>query len=205
MNCADIQKSIGCYRDAGGITIGTVEIHTEYRRNAAGNPVVHAVRYTNADGVPILLGVGETVTPGACVVQTSTRPVCATMVNTEVWNVEERIDEIGNITYWDVDVSPMVDVTANVASVLNGGECPCTAVAAPIDTPLATTFQRLAVPYTVVTGYKSVSVTAISSDVTIDAVPVPASFNWSVDSSSGERFSDTVAITGTDYIVTEVR
>jgi len=142
MNCADIQKSIGCYRDAGGITIGTVEIHTEYRRNAAGNTVVHAVRYTDAAGVPILLGVGETVTPGACA--------------------------IGEVS-------------------------------------LTQTVQRLAAPYTVVTGYKSVSVTAISSNVTIDGVAIPANFTWSVDSSSGERFSDTVAITGTDYIVTEVR
>jgi hypothetical protein len=57
----------------------------------------------------------------------------------------------------------------------------------------------------IASGYKSVSVTAISADCTIEGQTIPQAFNWSVNSSTNERFTDTVAITGTDYIVTEVR
>ena len=57
----------------------------------------------------------------------------------------------------------------------------------------------------VATGYKSASVTALSADVTIDGVPVPEGFSWSVDSSRLERFADIVTVTGTKYILTEVR
>lgn len=73
------------------------------------------------------------------------------------------------------------------------------------DVGLTKLMQRLSASYTVATLYKSVSVTAISSDVTVDGVPVPATFNWSVDSSSKERYTDTVTVNGSDYIITEVR
>lgn len=78
----------------------------------------------------------------------------------------------------------------------------------PVVTPvvgLTKTVQRTSGTYTVATNYKSVSVTAISSDVTIDSVSVPANFTWSVDSSSGETYTDTVIVNGSDYIITEVR
>jgi len=76
---------------------------------------------------------------------------------------------------------------------------------APVELPLTKTVQRLNIPYTVATNYKSASVTAFSDDVTIDSVPIPENFSWSVDSSHMERFADTVDVTGTDYIITEVR
>lgn len=72
-------------------------------------------------------------------------------------------------------------------------------------TNLTKTVQRLAAPYVVVTNYSSATITSISADVTIDGVSIPAGFTWSVDSSTNQIFTDTVSITGTDYIVTEVR
>lgn len=78
----------------------------------------------------------------------------------------------------------------------------------PVVTPvvgLTKTVQRTSGTYTVATNYKSVSVTAFSSDVTIDGAPVPMGFPWGVDSSSNERYTDTVTVTGTDYLITEVR
>lgn len=76
---------------------------------------------------------------------------------------------------------------------------------APVELPLTKTVQRLNIPYTVATNYKSASVTALSGDVTIDGEPVPQNFSWSVDSSHMERFADTVDVAGSDYIITEVR
>jgi hypothetical protein len=75
----------------------------------------------------------------------------------------------------------------------------------PVEVQLVKTVTDGAGTITVATGYKSASVTAISGDVTIDSVPVPEGFSWSVDSSSLERYSDTVTVTGTKYILTEVR
>jgi hypothetical protein len=60
--------------------------------------------------------------------------------------------------------------------------------------------------YTVPAGYKSVSITSLTSGVTIDGVTIPSQFTWSVSSSHNERYSDTVLIGATgSYIVTEVR
>jgi hypothetical protein len=78
-------------------------------------------------------------------------------------------------------------------------------VGAVVPTTLTKTIKRLGVQYTVAAGYKSLSITALSSSVTIDTVPIPNGFTWSVDGSDGEVFLATVALAGSDYIVTEVR
>jgi hypothetical protein len=66
MNCTDLEKTIGCLKDGAGTPIRSVEIHTEYGKNATGGTIVVATRYTDAAGVPITLAAGETVTPGEC-------------------------------------------------------------------------------------------------------------------------------------------
>lgn len=54
-------------------------------------------------------------------------------------------------------------------------------------------------------NYRSLSVTAFSDDVTIDGQAIPSGFTWSIDSNRFEQFVNDTAVTGTDYIVTEVR
>ncbi len=65
--------------------------------------------------------------------------------------------------------------------------------------------QRLSSPYSVIAPYNSVTVTAISADVVVNGVSIPSSFTWSVDSEEYEQFVNQVDISGSDYIVTEVR
>jgi hypothetical protein len=58
------------------------------------------------------------------------RPVCVKMnVTGERWNVIERVttSECGLVTlqYLDPDQSPMKDITADVGTYLNSGDCDC--------------------------------------------------------------------------------
>jgi len=53
------------------------------------------------------------------------RPICALMQNGETWNLIERLSSAGVVTYFDPDSSPMANVTAQYASIKNGGRCPC--------------------------------------------------------------------------------
>lgn len=92
MKCADIEKEVGCRRDALGAAVGNVFVHTEYRRNAAGETVVYKVRYTDSVGAPITLGAGETVTPGGCA-------ACTNQV-TEVL-VHYPVSTVGLPPVWD--------------------------------------------------------------------------------------------------------
>lgn len=64
--CRDIEPVLGCASD--GATFTPVLIHFEYRAAASGATVVHAIRYTNADGTVYTPPPGFIVTPGACVV-----------------------------------------------------------------------------------------------------------------------------------------
>lgn len=66
MKCNQMQATLGCRLDSAGVPLGAVIIHTEYRKNAAGNIIVHATRYTDSANVPITLGVGEVVVAGEC-------------------------------------------------------------------------------------------------------------------------------------------
>jgi hypothetical protein len=65
MNCSEIAVANGCMTNAAGIKTG-VNIHYEYALNAAGETIVYKTRYTDAAGVPIVLGAGESVAPGPC-------------------------------------------------------------------------------------------------------------------------------------------
>jgi len=85
-----------------------------------------------------------------------------------------------------------------VGETVTPGDCPTSIL-------LAHLFQRLTGPYTVAALFRSVTITAVSADVTINGLPVPQFFTWSIDSDDGERYANTVLVTGTDYIITEVR
>ena len=64
--CRDFSTAVVCYTNGAGVR-QTLTAHYEYRANALGNSVVHAVRYTDAAGLPIDTAAG-TVTVGSCAV-----------------------------------------------------------------------------------------------------------------------------------------
>lgn len=65
--CLKHSTVVGCWNKADN-TKENVVIHYTYATNASGVEILKAIRYTISDGTPITLGVGDTVTPGACVV-----------------------------------------------------------------------------------------------------------------------------------------
>ena len=67
--CLKHSTVVGCWNKADN-TKENVVIHYTYATNASGVEILKAIRYTISDGTPITLGVGDTVTPGACVVPT---------------------------------------------------------------------------------------------------------------------------------------
>jgi hypothetical protein len=201
MTCLSYSAINGCHNGQ------PIVIHHGY--DGQGLP---AVWYADNAGNVVATATPANVTIGACAGATE-RNVCVTMAVVspatvgEKWNVQQRIAVDGTISYWNMDVAVPVDVTAQVASFNSDGKCPCetTGVGAVVPTTLTKTIKRLGVQYTVAAGYKSLSITALSSSVTIDTVPIPNGFTWSVDGSDGEVFLATVALAGSDYIVTEVR
>lgn len=65
--CLKHSTVVGCWNKADN-TKENVVIHYTYATNTGGVEILKAIRYTISDGTPIALGVGDTVTPGACVV-----------------------------------------------------------------------------------------------------------------------------------------
>ena len=63
--CSELQTIVGCQTSAAGVKTNIV-IHYEYRVSATDARTLHATRYTNAAGVPIVPGATDTVTPGQC-------------------------------------------------------------------------------------------------------------------------------------------
>jgi hypothetical protein len=63
--CRYISSIVGCSSD--GLTNVAVIIHYEYGVASNGNTLVHAVRYTKADGTIYVPPAGYTINPGACV------------------------------------------------------------------------------------------------------------------------------------------
>jgi hypothetical protein len=63
--CLKHSTVVGCWNKADN-TKENVVIHYTYATNASGVEILKAIRYTISDGTPIALGVGDTVTPGAC-------------------------------------------------------------------------------------------------------------------------------------------
>jgi hypothetical protein len=201
MTCLSYSAIDGCHNGQ------PIVIHHGY--DGQGLP---AVWYADNAGNVVATATPANVTIGACVGVTK-RNVCVTMAVVspatvgETWNVEQRIAVDGAISYWNMDLAVPVDVTAQVASFNSDGKCPCetTGVGAVVPTTVTKTIKRLSTPYTVVTGYKSLSITALSSNVTIDTVPIPNGFIWEVSGNKDEVFLAAVAVAGSDYIVTEVR
>jgi hypothetical protein len=62
--CRETTSVIGC--SSNGLLRVPVVIHYEYGVAANGNTLVHAIRYTNADGTIYVPPAGYTITPGAC-------------------------------------------------------------------------------------------------------------------------------------------
>jgi hypothetical protein len=69
MICADIETQIGCWAKPDG-TRTNVVIHYDYGSNAAGQTILRATRYTDAEGVIVVPDptAGETVVPGVCMI-----------------------------------------------------------------------------------------------------------------------------------------
>lgn len=58
---------------------------------------------------------------------------------------------------------------------------------------------------TFIAPYHSLTVTALSNDVTIDGVNIPQGLTWSVDSNKGEQFANDTIVDGTQFITTIVK
>ena len=65
MDCKHLAPVIGCLRREVG-PAEQVIVHYEYRTNAVGNAVMHAVRVTNALGIAIVVGPNDVVDVGFC-------------------------------------------------------------------------------------------------------------------------------------------
>lgn len=65
LDCRQLEAVPGCRGFPDGSTQPVV-IHYEYGKAVGGGVILVATRYTDAAGVPIVLGPGESVTPGEC-------------------------------------------------------------------------------------------------------------------------------------------
>ena len=200
----------------GSVSISPVHSY-DYSLVADGSYIISA-RVVDSNGASLIQAVAVTVTGGVPVL--GTLPAAKTTTyDVQVAKVFRSFDGSGTVL-WTVDengvaFTPGVGQTIVPCDSCGCNEKPCESFCfsskptngtsvAPV-TNLTKTVQRLAAPYVVVTNYSSATITSISADVTIDGVSIPAGFTWSVDSSTNQIFTDTVSITGTDYIVTEVR
>ena len=127
MECKPIETREGCYTSAVGVTPQTIFIRTEYGVNAAGNPIIVAVRYTDSAGVIIPAATAANVKPGACCcnvepdVTQLIQPLVAgnnvitTPLGTPVYEVEVRNNANGNIITAAVVAQTTTSFTINVA------------------------------------------------------------------------------------------
>jgi hypothetical protein len=63
--CSEMEAIVGCLTTVAGVKTD-VTIHYEYRVASNGNRTLHATRYTNAAGVPVVPAGTDVITPGAC-------------------------------------------------------------------------------------------------------------------------------------------
>jgi hypothetical protein len=136
MNCAALGQVLGCRRFPSGAT-ETVIIHSEYRTAANGETVLYKTRYTSAAGVPIALGAGEVVEPGAC-------PVVPAGVKVETYGfnyaspaLAADYDPNGNGPIW---TPPGVDLQSVTVVVRKAGTKPGGPDRVRVDTPLGKYF-----------------------------------------------------------------
>jgi hypothetical protein len=109
MDCKELSAVAGCLSVAG-VPNRSVTIHYEYGLSATGYAALLAVRYTEANGVPIALAAGETVTPGACPVAAPDiewEKMCDVLANGTVVEFYHRI-----VTTFDAAAVPTSVVTA---------------------------------------------------------------------------------------------
>ena len=93
-------------------------------------------------------------------------------------------------------VTQLTNANTTLTSILNG----LTGVQG-----LITSRSRTTGVNTYTAPFRSISITAISNDVTIDGQSVPKGFSESVESNEKEQHTVNVTVTGTDYYVTLVR
>jgi hypothetical protein len=127
MDCKTIETREGCYTSAPSATPKTIFIRTQYGVNAAQNPIIVAVRYTDSAGEIIPAANASNVKPGACcctvepdVVQViqpllAGNNVISTPTGTAVYEVEVRNHANGNIITAAVVAQTATSFTVNVA------------------------------------------------------------------------------------------
>ncbi len=64
-SCLKHSAVVGCWNKANA-TKESVVIHYTYGVNSSGVEILKATRYTNSNGVPLSIPVGDTVSAGAC-------------------------------------------------------------------------------------------------------------------------------------------
>lgn len=70
MKCNQLAPVQGCLRRESGPP-ESVLIHYEYRNNADGNAIMHAIRVTDALGVPVIMAGTDVLSVGVCGVDDS--------------------------------------------------------------------------------------------------------------------------------------
>jgi hypothetical protein len=109
MNCKELTAVPGCLSVAG-VPNRSVTIHYEYGPAVSGLAQLIATRYTEADGTPIALAAGETVSPGACAVAAPDiewEKMCDVQADGSVVEFYHRI-----VTVFDAAAVPTSVVTA---------------------------------------------------------------------------------------------
>lgn len=102
----EIETVAGCRRDANDVPLESVTIHYEYGRAAGGATILVSTRYTNADGVAISLGGGETVSVGVCeIIPLDASKEFAVQLSPSVPTISIDPGMLGDVQYDSVSIS----------------------------------------------------------------------------------------------------
>ena len=113
MKCNQLAPVQGCLLRVSGVH-ENVLIHYEYRNDVDGAAVLHAVRVTDALGVVLTVGVTDTLTPGACVIETQTKAITVQGGNFASGSQAANYDPDGNGDTWTAPVSGLQSFTVIV-------------------------------------------------------------------------------------------
>lgn len=117
--CSEVSTVIGCQTTTAGVQTSVV-IHYEYRVATSGARTLHATRYTNPAGVPIVLAVGDVVTAGQCVAVVVPPPdveilvMCDTQANGTIVEFVRRT--LTSFTVGGVPTTVVSDLTADFST-----------------------------------------------------------------------------------------